>query len=193
MEKLDDEFWSKRYELHQTGWDLHKASPPLKAYIDQWTDKNSQILIPGCGNAYEADYLLQKGFRNITLLDISSLLVQQLQEQFSQTTIKVIHADFFEHSGQYDLILEQTFFCALDPALRPAYVKKMYQLLAPAGKLSGVLFNRHFEGGPPFGGTAHGYHALFSESFTIHTLEPCYNSIPQRADNEVFIIAAKPS
>jgi SAM-dependent methyltransferase len=189
--ELNDEYWSERFIQHQTGWDLHKASPPLKTYIDQWPDKNSRILIPGCGNAYEADYLLQKGFEHITLVDISSVLVEQLKVHFSHTSIKVVHADFFEHEGQYDLILEQTFFCALDPALRQAYLQKMYALLPPGGKLAGLLFNRHFEGGPPFGGTSAEYRKLFSGWLTIHTLETCYNSIPQRAENEVFLIAQK--
>jgi hypothetical protein len=46
---------------NETGWDLGQVSPPLKAYIDQLTDKNLRILIPGCGNSYEAEYLLEKG------------------------------------------------------------------------------------------------------------------------------------
>ncbi len=191
MMNLNDAYWSERYIHHQTGWDLHKASPPLKAFIDQWPHKNSRILIPGCGNAYEADYLLQKGFQDITLVDISSALVEQLKVHFSNTCIKVIHADFFEHDGKYDLILEQTFFCALDPVFRQAYVEKMYDLLTPGGKLAGLLFNRFFEGGPPFGGTKEEYRQLFNGMFDIQTLESCYNSIAPRAGSEVFLILKK--
>ncbi len=188
MEHLDDAFWSKRYALHQTGWDLHKASPPLKAYIDQWPDKQSRILIPGCGNAYEADYLLQKGFNNITLVDISHVLVAQLKEHFSDTSIHILHQDFFEHNGTYDLILEQTFFCAIEPSLREDYAIKMKSLLATGGKLAGVLFNRDFDGGPPFGGSDVEYRNLFSNYFSIKTLETCYNSILPRQNKESFII-----
>ncbi|MCS7037470.1 MAG: SAM-dependent methyltransferase, partial [Saprospiraceae bacterium] len=57
--------------------------------------------------------------------------------------------------------------------------------------LAGVLFDRDFEGGPPFGGHAEEYRALFEPLFRIHTLEPCYNSIPPRAGAEVFIILKK--
>ena len=188
MEHLDDAFWSKRYALHQTGWDLHKASPPLKAYIDQWPDKQSRILIPGCGNAYEADYLLQKGFIDITLLDISQVLVAQLKEHFSGTPISILHQDFFDHDGSYDLILEQTFFCAIDPALREEYAVKMKSLLAIGGRLAGVLFNRDFDGGPPFGGSDVEYQNLFSKYFSIKTLETCYNSILPRQNTESFFI-----
>jgi methyl halide transferase len=188
MEQLDDTYWSERYQQHQTGWDLHKASPPLKSYIDQLVRKDIRILIPGCGNAYEADYLLKMGFVDITLVDISHVLVEQLQTHFKGSPIKVVHADFFEHKGTYDLILEQTFFCAIDPMLREDYAVKMKSLLAPCGKLAGVLFNTDFVGGPPFGGNRDEYHDLFSQYFSIKTLENCYNSILPRQNRELFLI-----
>ncbi len=65
----------------------------------------------------------------------------------------LIHKDFFELQTKFDLILEQTFFCALNPILRPKYVQKMSELLNAKGKLVGLLFNVPLnEGHPPFGG-----------------------------------------
>jgi len=186
--QLDDNFWSEKYLQHQTGWDLHKASPPLKAYIDQLIRKDIRILIPGCGNAYEADYLLQKGFTNITLIDISHVLTIRLQDHFKSHALKIIHGDFFAHNGSYDLILEQTFFCAIDPSLREQYAGKMKDLLVPGGTLAGVLFDRDFEAGPPFGGGLPEYQQLFARYFHIKTLETCYNSIVPRDNTEIFFI-----
>ena len=77
--------------------------------------------------------------------------------------------------------------------VRPAYVEQMHSLLHPGGKLVCVLFNRHFEESPPYGGEAEEYEKLFSEKFIIHVLEPCYNSIKPRAGTEVFInLEARP-
>lgn len=188
---LSDQYWSDRYISGQTGWDTGGPATPLKEYIDQITNKNIAILIPGCGNAYEAAYLAEKGFTNITLIDISAILAQQLKEKFAGTGIKVLHGDFFHHTNQYDLILEQTFFCALDPVQRKDYAEKMYALLKPGGKLVGVLFNKNFEGGPPFGGNADEYRKLFSPLFNIKTMETCYNSIKPREGTELFIILKK--
>jgi SAM-dependent methyltransferase len=191
----DAAFWDEKYLRGQTGWDIGTVSPPLKQYIDQLTWPDAAILIPGCGNAYEARYLVEKGFRNITLIDISHIAVENLKRHFEkdygyQPTI--IQGDFFNLEGQYDLVLEQTFFCALDPFLRESYVKQMHALLKPSGRIAGLLFDRDFEGGPPFGGDAETYRQLFSPFFNIRTLEPCYNSIPQRAGAEVFVIFEKP-
>jgi len=190
---LDENYWSNRYDTGTAVWDLGEVSPPIKNYIDQLTDKNIRILIPGCGNTHEADYLLKQGFSNITVIDIAHTLVAQLKEKYKDNShIKIILGDFFKHDGQYDLVLEQTFFCAIDPSLRENYVAKMPALLAPAGKLVGVLFNRQFEEqGPPFGGTKNEYEPMFAKDFIFKTFEPCYNSFHKRKDSELFINLVK--
>ena len=184
---LDKNFWDSKYKTNSTGWDLGEVSPPIKDFIDKLEDKSLKILMPGCGNSYEAEYLLLKGFTNITLIDIAPSLVENLQTKFQgQDAINVILGDFFEHQSAYDLIIEQTFFCALPPIVRMQYVSKMYQLLETDGMLVGLLFNRSFEQGPPFGGNRDEYIALFSPMFELVHIEICQNSIPPRAQNELW-------
>ena len=188
--ELDENYWSNRYQNNTTGWDIGSISQPLKEYVDQLEDKNISILIPGCGNSYEAEYLLQNGFTNIILIDISALLCKQLEIKlvaYLHNRLEIICQDFFDHKGQYDLILEQTFFCALDPLLRKKYAAKMHELLKPGGKLVGVLFNKNFEGGPPFAGNENAYRQLFQQQFSIVKMEPCYNSVAPRSGSELFI------
>lgn len=193
MEQLDKNYWDSRYQNAQTGWDLGTVSGPLQNYIDQLDNKDLRILIPGCGNAYEAEYLLNKGFKNITLIDISPSLVQQLRNKFEgRQEINVIEGDFFEHEAKYDLILEQTFMCALDPSLRQTYTQKMHSLLDHNGKIAGLLFGVGFEkAGPPFGGRAEEYRQQFAPYFNIKTMEKAYNSVKPRDGNELFIILIK--
>lgn len=186
---LDADYWSKRYEQEQTGWDIGYGSTPLIEYLQSLEDKTISILIPGCGNAYEAEWLLQHGFTDVTVLDISPVLTAVLKERFHDQPIQIITGDFFEHKGQYDLILEQTFFCALDPSLRSRYVEQMHQLLKPGGKLTGVLFNRAFAGGPPFGGSKEEYEQLFRKHLHLKKMELCTNSIPPRQGAELFFSA----
>lgn len=191
--KLDADYWDERYRQHETGWDLGQASPALCAFIDGLTDHNSRILIPGCGNAYEAEYLLYKGFKNITVLDISPSLTDSLKSKWENVSgIKVLCEDFFEHEGEYDLMLEQTFFCAINPLRRAHYCEKSASLLSDTGKLAGLLFNRTFpHDGPPFGGSSEEYQNLFSRYFKDVKIELCENSIAPRMSSEVFIEAKK--
>ncbi|WP_026751927.1 methyltransferase domain-containing protein [Sediminibacterium sp. C3] len=191
-EFLSAEYWNQRYLNNASQWDLGDVSPPLKAYFNQLSNKDISILIPGAGNSYEAIYLLEQGFTNITVIDIAPAVIQSLKEKYpNQSAIQFIQADFFKWDGQYDLIVEQTFFCALDPDLREKYVAKMATLLAETGKLVGLLFNREFEGGPPFGGNQASYLLLFEKYFQIDRMDHCYNSVAPRAGTELFFIARK--
>ena len=186
--RLDQEYWETQYKTNATGWDIGNISPALKQYIDTIENKNSRILIPGCGNSYEAEYLLSQGFSNITVIDIAPTLIENLQKKFQNNpNITILSGDFFEHKGQYDLIVEQTFFCALPPIMRENYVSKMHQLLSDKGKLVGLLFNKTFESRPPFGGNQTEYEELFKDYFAFIIMETCYNSIAPRANTELFI------
>lgn len=184
---LNESFWNERYQNYQMGWDMQQVSPPIKAFIDTIDNKELKILIPGCGNAHEAMYLLDNGFKNVALIDISSVLVNRLMKKFKDEPIQIIHGDFFEHKGKYDLILEQTFFCALDLFFRERYVQKCFDLLNQDGKLAGLLFNVDFGANhPPFGGSKEEYQRLFETSFKILRLDICKNSFPSRMGNELF-------
>ena len=181
-------YWQTRWEKHQTGWDIGYPSPAITNYLDTIENKDIAILIPGCGNAYEAEYLFRKGFSNVTLIDIAPAVTSMLKDKFLyDPQIKVLNEDFFQHQGEYDLILEQTFFCAIQPELRKKYVEKTHQLLNENGKIVGLLFNRTFEVSPPYGGSREKYMELFDSHFIIHTMEDCLNSIPPRKGTELFI------
>jgi len=191
--KLDKLYWEAKYEQQKTGWDIGYISTPIKEYIDQLKDKTIKILIPGGGNGYEAEYLLKSGFKNVNVLDIAAQPLKNSQKRspnFSKN--QLIQQDFFEHSKTYDLIIEQTFFCALDPVLREKYANKMFDLLNPKGKLIGVLFDFELTNeGPPFGGSLIEYIQLFYAKFEIKILEKCYNSIKPRKGKELFFIFEK--
>lgn len=182
-------YWDSKWKSNQTGWDVGKATPAITKYIEQYGNKNSAILIPGCGNAYEAEFLVASGFTNINLIDIAPNAVDKLKEKFAyKPQVRLFCGDFFEHEGSYDLIIEQTFFCAIPPVRRKDYAQKMASLLNENGKIIGLLFDKTFENqGPPFGGSLSEYKVIFEPYFTIKTMDKCYNSILPRANSEVFI------
>lgn len=194
MKMLDKEYWNDRYRSNRMGWNIGYPSTPLKTYMDHWTDKSVTILIPGAGNAYEAEYLHQQGFSHVFVLDWSQVALDGFHERVPDFPVDhLLMGDFFSHQGEYDLVLEQTFFCAIEPALRSEYAKHMFHLLAPGGILAGVLFHVPLNtDSPPFGGHEEEYRAIFSPLFHLKIFEACYNSIPERAGSEWFIELEKP-
>lgn len=193
MEIIDKNYWDNRYKSNETGWDIGFVSTPIKEYLDQLQDKTIDILIPGCGNAWEAEYCFQNDFIDTHVIDISDQAIDRFQKRVPDfPKDKIFNADFFAHNRQYDLIIEQTFFCALPPHLRKDYVKQMHNLIKPQGKLAGLLFNIElFKDHPPFGGDREEYVELFTPYFHIKTMEVAHNSVTPRANNELFVILEK--
>lgn len=191
--ELNEHYWNSRYQNNNTGWNIGYPSTPIKTYIDQLQDKSIKILIPGAGNSYEAEYLWENGFKNIYVLDIAKTPLLNLKSRIPYfPDAQLLHMNFFDLGMTFDLVLEQTFFCALNPMLRPKYVQKMHQTLRLKGKLVGLLFDFELtEQGPPFGGNQNEYQNLFNPLFNVKILERSFNSIKPRDGKELFFIFEK--
>ena len=193
----EQKYWTKHYKDQNTGWDIGYPSTPIKEYVDQLEDNSISILIPGAGNAYEAEYIWKQGFKNIYVMDISEVPLKNFKNRNPNfPSSQLIHDDFFQHKGIYDLILEQTFFCSFVPTdeNRNAYAKHVAKLLKPNGKLVGVWFEIPLTEDlekRPFGGNKELYLKYLNPYFKTNTFEPCYNSIPPREGNELFGIFEK--
>lgn len=190
---LSSKAWDNRYKTDDIGWDLGIVSPPLQEYFDQLENKDLKILIPGGGNSYEAEYLYNKGFKNVYVVDLSETALENIKKRVPAfPTSNLILGNFFEVNQQFDLIIEQTFFCALNPELRQQYAIKMHELLKENGKLVGLLFDALlYKNRPPFGGSKKEYQQYFKDLFDFQVFEKCYNSIESRKGRELFINLSK--
>ena len=191
--ELDRTYWEERYRSDETGWDLGAPSTPLRTYLEQLANKKLRILVPGGGRAYEAEFAHRAGFENVHVIDLTDAPLKDLLERCpSFPADHFLVGDFFEHRGRYDLVLEQTFFCALAPSLRERYVAHMHSLLRPGGKLVGLLFDDALNTDrPPFGGNRDAYLQLFLPFFPNVRMDPCSNSIPPRAGRELWLVAER--
>jgi SAM-dependent methyltransferase len=196
MPPLSSDYWNHRYLEHNTPWDIGQPSPPLMDFVQQTSglDANARILLPGAGHGHEAILLRKLGFEQVYVCDWAERAFEHLlaaMPDFPREHLLV--QDFFSIDTTFDLLLEQTFFCAILPAMRSAYARKCFNLLRPGGRLAGVLFASHFPfQGPPFGGTHAEYLALFKPYFEIERLGLATNSIGPRAGNEIWLELRKP-
>lgn len=193
MSELQPHYWDTLYKSGQPSWDIGYVSTPLKTYFEQLNDRTIKILVPGAGNGYEAEFLHKQGFPNVYLLDYSLESIKGFKRRYPEFPVHhVYNQDFYKHKGQYDLIVEQTFFSSIPRNQRVNYADKMHQLLKPGGKLAGLLFNHEFSfRDPPYGGTENEYRAIFKPLFEIRKMEIAYNSIKPRAGRELFVILQK--
>jgi thiopurine S-methyltransferase len=190
-DSLNENFWNNRYLENNTGWDLGAISPAIKKWFDTKKNKDLQILIPGAGKGHEVKYGFDHGFNNIHYLDISNGAVTFFKDNCTNfPKEQILISDFFDLKKDlfFDVVIEQTFFCAISPILRKSYIKKTYEILKENGCIIGLLFNRRFDTqGPPFGGFYEEYVELFSKLFVIEKLENSINSAIPRKGNEFWI------
>jgi len=191
----DKNYWNQRYLDDNAPWDAGSITTPLAHYIDGLPDKSIHILIPGAGFAHEGAYLYNKGFTNVFICDWAPAVIEAFQQanpDFPKE--QLICGDFFKIERQFDLIIEQTFFCAMPPKFRQPYVDTTARLLKPGGMIVGLLFAQEFEkDGPPWGGTKPLYEKLVETKFDIIEMDLAQNSIKPRAGSELFIRLRKKS
>lgn len=160
------DFWDTRFRSGVTPWDAGGVPPLFSAFLD---DKPAlKVLVPGCGTGYEIRALAEGG-HDVLGIDFSEAAVEAAQAFLGPLASRVRRADFFELSGQFDLVYERAFLCALPRALWSRWAQRMAELVRPGGELAGFFFLDENQKGPPFGTTLHGLRALLDGEFTLES------------------------
>jgi hypothetical protein len=170
-------FWETRYRDHVTPWDAGSVPAALRHYARR-LEPASRVLIPGCGSAYEAQYLLENGFDALAI-DFSQAAVEAAQHTLARFPGRVRFADFFEFDfgAPCDCVYERAFLCALPPKMWPQYAERMAEIIRPGGTLAGFFFFKETPRGPPFGTTPEALAALLDPWFERTEDLPVENSI----------------
>ncbi len=108
-------------------------------------DRGSKILDVGSGASVLVDKLLDQGFQNLTVLDISSKSLNYAKERLGKLAAQVswIEADVteFDPPQKYDLWHDRAVFHFLtDPTDRKKYVRNMGKALNPGGHVIVATF-----------------------------------------------------
>ncbi|AFY70984.1 thiopurine S-methyltransferase [Thalassoporum mexicanum PCC 7367] len=197
-EILDWQSWENRYQVGTTGWDMGQPAPPLVSLLEHDSSlEPGRAVVLGCGNGHDALLFAQHGF-TVTGLDFAPSAIDFAQQQAKQLGLEAdfLQRDIFnlepELMGQFDYVIEHTFFCAIAPSQRSDYVKAVRSLLKPQGKLIGLFWLHDRPGGPPYGGSIAELSQLMASSFEQLSFTPAANSIPKRAGDEyIGIFQAK--
>ena len=191
------EDWQRHYEENDLGWDLGQVAPP---FVKLWQEEKlplGKVLVPGCGRGHEVVFMAENGF-DVTAIDFSSGAVTYLKNALKKRNLegRILHQDFFSldesHEGVHDLVLEQTFFCAISPKQRRDYVLNVSRILKPGGILVGLFYHTDEQGGPPYNTTREDIEMHFSKKFEIQELDKTSLSAEQRKDKEWLGILKKP-
>jgi SAM-dependent methyltransferase len=183
--------WNARYVEGRTGWDLGGPPPALMRVIRSLAGTSAlRVLVPGAGRGHDALAWAEAG-HHVTAVDFAPLAVAAAREAASarDLPLAVREADILalpgDLAGAFDLVWEQTCFCAIHPDRRPDYARAMEGCLTAGGQLVGLFWAHSREGGPPFDVQPDHVRAIFTvrarARFTIVRTEDVPDSPPGRS------------
>jgi len=159
-----------------------------------------RVLVPGCGRGHEVLLLARLGHRvlglDVAAPALAALRAARRRDRVPASRCRTARADFLalprRLEGAFDLLVEHTCFCAIDPALRPVYVESAARALVPGGRLVGLFYPfREREGGPPFRVTEREVRALFAPRFDVDSWETPTTSIDRRRGEERLVVMTR--
>ena len=191
------DYWNDRYSNNEIGWDIGTPTPIFVNFFKKFKSKKN-ILIPGVGKGHDALFLSKKN-HNVFAVDFSMKAISNIKKKAleANTTLNLICEDFFNLNnlnGKIDIILEYTFFCAINPNKRIKYIHKSSELLKTDGLFVAILLpiNKILnDDGPPFGVNLAKTLRDFEKYYDIIECEKSDLSIKPRIDNEVFVLMRK--
>ena len=89
----DPNYWDDRYEKSgkDNTFDWLESYQSLSGVLEQFLgEKDSRILILGCGNAEFSEDLYDAGYENVVNIDISSVCIEQMNERNKEKRPKMV-------------------------------------------------------------------------------------------------------
>lgn len=174
----DLEYWSSVWATqHPPFFDKLCASPFVGALASTWgLGEKARCLIPGCGRGYNVSALAATRPTFYVLgVDLCPVAVRLAEERqlaefafaekleidppFPLQAAEYRLGNFFKlpaahPENRFDLVLDDSFLCMLDPRVRPGWAKKMAALVKVGGQLVVAIYpimdRDPKAGGPPF-------------------------------------------
>ncbi len=127
-------------ELKEVSWYQAIPQTSLKFLEEYGVPKDAKIIDVGGGDSFLVDHLLDKGFENITVLDISEAAILKAKERLGKDAEKVewIIADAaqFQATKRYDFWHDRAAFHFMTEEHDiSSYIKTAHQSLSPNGIL----------------------------------------------------------
>tara|TARA_Y100001970_G_scaffold290375_1_gene423908 strand:+ start:2375 stop:2977 length:603 start_codon:yes stop_codon:yes gene_type:complete len=193
------EFWQERYCSNNIPWDTQTTTPALIDSINHSEIKKIAIL--GCGYSKDSIFLANKNHL-VYPIDFAEKPIQHLNDlkiKDNLDNLFPIQQDIFnignEYDNFFDIVIEYTCFCAIDPQRRIEYASLVNRILDRKGQFIALFFptriRENIDEGPPFYVNLEETLSIFENNFNIVEIDKNPNSIKPRKGFEVLVIMDK--
>lgn len=141
--------WENIYntkDTQQVSWYQKVPETSLKLIDQLHTSKSDKIIEVGCGDSYLGDHLLQKGYTDITLLDISHSALNAIKKRLSNvpSRISYVCSDILNFEPQHKFTLwhdRAVFHFLTEKKDQEKYIDKAASCIISGGHLIVATFS----------------------------------------------------
>lgn len=191
------DYWTSAYtDVARPGWELEEPNPALVTALPPLKLQPMRILVLGAGSGNDAAYLASIG-HHVTAVDFSDEAIDRAQKKYSQQlNLKFVKSDLFslpvDYVGAFDMIVEHTCFCAIDPERRSEMIKVWRRCLTDIGHILAIFFTIDRPNGPPYGATEWELRERMKKGFRpLYWMRLRHQSHPSRQGMETLVYAQK--
>lgn len=191
--------WAARYRSGDTPWDLGGPHPELSVRLQDGRlappRPGAKAFVPGAGAGHDALALARRGWA-VTAVDLVVDLAPRVGPELERKGGRFVVGDAiaFDGAGEFDLVWDHTFFCAMPPARRGDWGRQVESLLVPGGVYSALVFpvgKPAAEGGPPFGMEEAHVLEVLGPLFRLDASGPVSRAVPRRTWREHWLTAIR--
>ena len=113
----DVEYWNRRYSIQSEPYDWYQDADTTSSLLLKYFEKldtekeDLEILINGCGTSQLGPVLYSKGYKNITNVDISPVVIEVQKKRYASVPIDFLRRDASNFSdfpnGYFDIIVDK--------------------------------------------------------------------------------------
>jgi len=200
MDINSPEFWEEKYFANDIPWDTKATTPALINSINH--SESKKIAILGCGYSKDSIFLAKLN-HSVYPIDFASKPIDYLnniKKREDLDTLFPVQENIFEINSKYfnffDIVLEYTCFCAIEPQRRSEYIKSVNNILNKKGQFIALFFpterkEEDLDKGPPFYVNLDETLLMFKNNFNIVKIDKNPNSIKPRKGFESLVIMDK--
>lgn len=149
------DWWSELYRTGDTRWDSGGPHHLMDLLIPPMKLTRLRVLVLGCGAGHDAAWWEKRG-HIVTGVDFSDEALSRARELYGESeTLRWVKGDVFQlpqnWTSRFDVIFENTMFCAVPPERREDLVRTWWRLLSPRGRVVGFALVMDKLFGPPYG------------------------------------------
>eukprot|EP00700_Malawimonas_jakobiformis_P002582 EC724483.1.p1 GENE.EC724483.1~~EC724483.1.p1 ORF type:complete len:199 (+),score=29.54 EC724483.1:36-632(+) len=79
------EYWEERYTRDPEPFDWYQRYDGLRTILNQNVQKNSRVLMAGCGSSRLGEDMVADGYADVVNVDFSAVVIGLMQERYKQT------------------------------------------------------------------------------------------------------------